>query len=293
MKSPGRLTILMAIPLRRVAVRTFLALTLASSAGGQAQKAANTESVRTPTIQTQMEPRPIPPEMTQRFQTLHSSLQPSVKSWVEQQAQSMAQQSAPNMTALEAAIRTRFSNPRPSRQANSPATGGNVTVMGNLQGVDIEALEFLVLMQAAQDADKDLKNIMAEVQKHNQQKQALRQLLDATKQAKSQSANSAPSAVCATPACQSLLGQARQLSASAGQLPHPVRLPATEHLTNADVAAIQQQAQDNLDSMNKMGETDSLRLQMAMDRMSKMMTTLSNLLKKVSDTSSSVVQNLK
>ena len=32
---------------------------------------------------------------------------------------------------------------------------------------------------------------------------------------------------------------------------------------------------------------------MAMDRMSKMMTTLSNLLKKISDTQSSIVQNIK
>jgi hypothetical protein len=36
-----------------------------------------------------------------------------------------------------------------------------------------------------------------------------------------------------------------------------------------------------------------LRLQMAMDRMSKMMTTLGNVLKKISDTSQSITQNLK
>lgn len=49
----------------------------------------------------------------------------------------------------------------------------------------------------------------------------------------------------------------------------------------------------NLDSMSEMGETESLRLQMAMDRLSKMMSTLSNLLKKVSDTAQSITQNLK
>jgi hypothetical protein len=38
---------------------------------------------------------------------------------------------------------------------------------------------------------------------------------------------------------------------------------------------------------------ESLRLQMAMDRMSKMMSTLSNLLKKISDTSQSITQNIK
>lgn len=48
-----------------------------------------------------------------------------------------------------------------------------------------------------------------------------------------------------------------------------------------------------LDSMSEMGETESLRLQMAMDRMSKMMSTLSNLMKKASETSSGIIQNLK
>ena len=49
----------------------------------------------------------------------------------------------------------------------------------------------------------------------------------------------------------------------------------------------------DLDSMSEMGEMESLRLQMAMDRMSKMMSMLSNLLKKMSDTTESIVQNLK
>ena len=51
--------------------------------------------------------------------------------------------------------------------------------------------------------------------------------------------------------------------------------------------------QDKLDNMSEMGEMESLRLQMAMDRLSKMMSTLSNLLKKISDTASSITQNIK
>lgn len=44
---------------------------------------------------------------------------------------------------------------------------------------------------------------------------------------------------------------------------------------------------------SEMGETESLRLQMAMDRRSKMTSMLSNMLKKVSDTSSAITQNMK
>jgi hypothetical protein len=49
----------------------------------------------------------------------------------------------------------------------------------------------------------------------------------------------------------------------------------------------------DIDSVSEMGEMESLRLQMAMDRMSKVMSTLSNILKKMSDTSESIVKSLK
>jgi hypothetical protein len=49
----------------------------------------------------------------------------------------------------------------------------------------------------------------------------------------------------------------------------------------------------DLDSMSELGEMDGLRLQMAMDRLSEMMNTLSNLLKKLSCTASQITQNMK
>ncbi len=50
---------------------------------------------------------------------------------------------------------------------------------------------------------------------------------------------------------------------------------------------------DALDSLSELGEMESLRLQMAMDRLSKMMSTLSNILKKTADTAATITQNLK
>src|SRR6266478_4556143 len=73
-----------------------------------------------------------------------------------------------------------------------------------------------------------------------------------------------------------------------------------EHQPGQQVAGRQAAVQDameeiksQLDSLSEMGEMESLRLQMAMDRLSKLMSTLSNLLKKISDTQSSIVANLK
>ena len=64
-------------------------------------------------------------------------------------------------------------------------------------------------------------------------------------------------------------------------------------ITKKDIDATIDKMKDDLDSMSEMGETESLRLQIAMDRLSKMMSTLSNMLKKISDTSQSITQNLK
>jgi hypothetical protein len=52
-------------------------------------------------------------------------------------------------------------------------------------------------------------------------------------------------------------------------------------------------AKQLIDSLSELSEMDQLRLQMAMDRLSKMMSTLSNILKKLSDTASQITQNLK
>ncbi|MFI5001269.1 MAG: hypothetical protein ACHQK9_15435 [Reyranellales bacterium] len=46
-------------------------------------------------------------------------------------------------------------------------------------------------------------------------------------------------------------------------------------------------------SLDDLGETESLRLQMTMDRMSKLMDTLSNIMKKMSSTGDAVIQNMK
>ena len=63
--------------------------------------------------------------------------------------------------------------------------------------------------------------------------------------------------------------------------------------SKAELQASIDRLKADLDSMSEMGETESLRMQMAMDRMSKLMSTLSNLLKKASDTQQSITQNIK
>ncbi len=68
---------------------------------------------------------------------------------------------------------------------------------------------------------------------------------------------------------------------------------AESHNTKADIDKLIDGIKADLDSMSEMGEMESLRLQMAMDRLSKMMSTLSNLLKRASEAADDIVQNLK
>lgn len=50
---------------------------------------------------------------------------------------------------------------------------------------------------------------------------------------------------------------------------------------------------DKIEAMSEMSEMTSLRLQMIMDRRSKFISTLSNIMKKISTTQETIVQNLK
>lgn len=122
---------------------------------------------------------------------------------------------------------------------------------------DIEALAFLVLLQASRSAQDDLRAIMDQLTEINAAKKRWRE---------------------------------RNRAAMAGEtdLDSVLQLVATLY-----VKQFQDEIGRQLDSMSEMGEMESLRLQMAMDRLAKMMSTLSNILKKLSDTASQITQNLK
>lgn len=161
-------------------------------------------------------------------------------------------------------------------------------VLGSMNGQDIEAVAFLVLMQASKSAQEDLKAIMAKVKSINSQKAKQRELLSSLQQQKSMSAAQLDSFRYL---------RNRTLALQKKQDPDTVRFTRTRDKapanTRAELDAIKDTIKNDLDSMSEMGEMESLRLQMLMDRKSKMMSTLSNLFKKISETASSITQNLK
>ena len=167
---------------------------------------------------------------------------------------------------------------------------------------DIESLAFLTLMEAAKSAQEDVRAVMASVKAINAAKKAMRELLGKITQ---DAAANASKRVSDGP-----LDFSRGLGSEADY--HKVLFPVADAQAKGgvsfvetdlspgapirrkeDLDALVDKAKGDLDSMSEMGEMESLRLQMAMDRMSKLMSTLSNMLKKVSDTSNAIIQNLK
>lgn len=161
-------------------------------------------------------------------------------------------------------------------------------VLGNLNGQDIEAIAFLVLMQAAKSAQEDLKAIMANVKSINNQKASQREMLSKMQQQRSTTNAQLDSFKFI---------QNRTIALQKGADPDTVKFVRSnarlKAVSKTEIDSMVDRMKNDLDSMSEMGEMESLRLQMAMDRMSKMMSTLSNLLKKISDSVQSITQNLK
>jgi hypothetical protein len=126
---------------------------------------------------------------------------------------------------------------------------------------DIEALSFIVMMEASKSGQEDLRAIMEQVKAISAQKKKV--------------------------------SAALKQRPERGLDPFLVSSLISAVTTKAELSTVIDQIKADIDSMSEMGEMESLRLQMAMDRMSKMMSTLSNLLKKISCTASQITQNMK
>jgi putative addiction module CopG family antidote len=166
---------------------------------------------------------------------------------------------------------------------------------------DIEAMAFIVLMQATQDMDQDLKMIMAEVKAMTAAKQKLRELMSKVNQ--DVAANAAQRDK--KPPLELSVGMGSQQAYHRACMPYAdpesengVKCVRTDLYPGklddiAQLEAIRDNLKRKLDSMNEMSEMTSLRLQMMMDRRSKFVSTLSNIMKKISTTQDTLVQNLK
>jgi len=118
---------------------------------------------------------------------------------------------------------------------------------------DIMELIYLVMLQAVEDANAELRDLMEEIRRRNKRLCRLRK-------------------------------------AAAELRIHREADPASDMEL---VRSVDDVVADQLKSLSDMSEALQIRLQMAMDRQSKARQALSNLLKKQSDTASAIVKNMK
>src|SRR5262249_34828496 len=90
-----------------------------------------------------------------------------------------------------------------------------------------------------------------------------------------------------------IVGASRVVQSVSPVLDSGAARPLSESQAARDLDLAMAAVKDFLDSLSELGEAESLRLQMAMDRLSKFTSMLSNLLKKAGDTADSITQNLK
>src|SRR5438105_4261031 len=106
--------------------------------------------------------RPLPEGAQALKVHLTGKLQPSVRSWVTQEAHKIAAQPQATEATVRADVQTRFAGQ-------------------SLETADIDALLYLVMMETAEAMDKDLKAAMAEMKAHNAAKQKMRESSSMTK----------------------------------------------------------------------------------------------------------------
>lgn len=188
-----------------------------------------------------------------------------------------------------------------------------------LSGMDVSEAAFLVMAMATKDMDDDLRLVMAEIRATAAAKQKLRDQIrelqdriaaemnkagQATTDLDRGAASSARGVRPGTASAQPTASARRVVSSEKVMLPvlgwefakAPVITPLLPPDAKVSVESLRSLVADleqRLDGMNELTEMTSLRLQMTMDRRSKFIETLSNIMKKLGTTMETLVQNLK
>ena len=124
-------------------------------------------------------------------------------------------------------------------------------------------------------------------------KQKLRDLLTQTQAEIKSNETTDAKDTCQTALCKSLPSTVGEISSATANLQKPVRILVPAKPTFADLRTLPAQFQTNLDSLNDISQAQQMKIQMLMDQRAKLIDTLSNIMKSISDTQSTIIQNIK
>jgi hypothetical protein len=144
------------------------------------------------------------------------------------------------------------------------------------------------MMQMAKDSEQDLKAQMDAMKKNNEDKKKIRDAmdhLDKNKNALSKSIADSFHRMAAV----TQINNSRTNIVSV----RTTNTAANTNISPAEFKNLQDELKQKSDQLNDMGQIQQLRMQMFMDRRSKAMDELSNLMKKIAETQAGIIQNLK
>ena len=176
-------------------------------------------------------------------------------------------------------------------------------ILGSLAGADIDTLLLILFMQLARDANEDLREMMEEIKANQAARARLRELIKKVKRDVSRNVSR----------LRRDYKKALDLKAGMGsqkayhQAPIPfadtdspggVRIIKTDlfpgEITEiSQLITVKEDLEDQRDSLSELSEEQALRMQLILARWAKAQEAVSNLLKKLSETHSSIIQNFK
>ncbi len=175
-----------------------------------------------------------------------------------------------------------------------------------LAAADVSEAAFIVMAMAVEDMDDDIRAVMAEIKATNTAKQKMRDGIKELNGWISQEMSEHPGAedIGDETGAKRPASPGRRMAFETKTSPvilfEYVKAPAVRPLpprkpglTLSGLKLLLNDLQGTLDGLNEMSEMTSLRLQLTMDRRSKFIETLSNLMKKTSTTQDILVQNIK
>jgi hypothetical protein len=195
-----------------------------------------------------------------------------------------------------------------------------IVEFAGLSGMDVSEAAFIVMAMATKDMDDDIRMIMAEIKAMTAAKQKLRdqikqlndwisqemakdrQELKTSDVEKARASGAKPSVAGKPQPARAALARGVTLEKAVSPVIHfeyakapaiPPLPPKNSGTTIQGLKSLLDELTSELDGMNEMSEMTSLRLQMTMDRRSKFISTLSQMMKKTSTTQDTLVQNIK
>ena len=211
-------------------------------------------------------------EITSAQKRITAKLRPAVKTWVDEQATRLARFKMEE-DGIEGAIVTRFS-------------GQNLNEDGRL------ILNFLVIGRAA-DFLSQRTQLFEEYQKATQASLDKTNELLLKLEKDVEKCSELHEMAQTPPECAVYQEETKKLAGLIAKTPSWTTVLPREPLDRKDLEGLQEDLKGKLDALNELSELTSLRLQMTMDRRSKFIETLSIIMKEISTTQETQVQNLK